>query len=285
MSEEKKDQPIIVVKKNVKHGGHHGGAWKVAYADFVTAMMAFFLVMWLVTQSDAVKQAVAGYFNDPAHFSENYKKSIMKGGSGLMKNESPTEIKQTPPQPQSDEEKNRKEMEDLAARLRKAIDDMPGMNVLRKYVDMEVTHEGLRIQLIEGSDESFFKPGSSLLSLKGELILKVIAMELKKLPNSLVIEGHTDAVDLGNSEDYTNFELSSDRANAARRVMTDGGLRKDQVYQVRGYAANKPRIRDNPSDPRNRRITILVLNRFSGAEAPDDTYQSPIIMEHPGDSR
>jgi chemotaxis protein MotB len=137
----------------------------------------------------------------------------------------------------------------------------------------------LRIQLIEGSkDVTFFKSGRAMLSSKAELILKTIAMELTKIPNQLVIEGHTDASDNSFAEDYTNYELSTDRANAARRAMVEGGLDPAQVYNVRGYAANKPRILDNPYDPRNRRITILVLNRVPGIDAPEDDYQTPIIM-------
>lgn len=274
---ENKEQPIIVVKKINKHGGHHGGAWKVAYADFVTAMMAFFLVMWLVNQSDNVKQSVEGYFNDPVNYSRSLKTSLLKGGAGVLRNggsgDGPGQ------QDMSLEEQMQREMEQLADRIRQIIDEMPGLNVLRQFVALEVTREGLRIQLIEGStDVSFFKPGATVLSLKGELILKTIAMELSKLPNQLVIEGHTDASDFGRGEDYTNWELSSDRANAARRAMMEGKLNPGQVYQIRGYADNKPRFKDNPYDPRNRRITILVLNRMTGKDMPDDGYTSPIIM-------
>ena len=159
------------------------------------------------------------------------------------------------------------------------IDDMPGLNVLRNHIQVEKTSEGLSIQLIEGSENiDFFKTGGSLLSVKGELILKTIAMELSKLPNQLVIEGHTDASDLEQGEDYTNWELSTDRANAARRAMVEGKLHKEQVYHVRGYAANKLRNRKNPNDPRNRRITILVLSRLMGKPEPGGDYKSPIIM-------
>jgi len=270
------DRPIIVVKKNIKHGGHHGGAWKVAYADFVTAMMAFFLVMWLVSQTDDVKKAVQGYFQDPANFEKNYKISLIKGGAGVLKGGSASQLSSKPSTPA---ELEKQQMQQLASRLRQIIDDTPGLDVLKKHVEIELTREGLRIQLIEGSsDVSFFKAGSANLSLRGELILKTIAMELKRLPNQMVIEGHTDASDIARGESYTNWELSADRANAARRAMMDGGLQPGQVYQVRGYAANKPRIKDNPNDPRNRRITILVLNRLLGEEPDSESYQSPIIM-------
>ena len=270
------ERPIIVVKKNIKHGGHHGGAWKVAYADFVTAMMAFFLVMWLVGQTDDVKKAVQGYFQDPANFAKNYKTSLLKGGAGVLKGGSPS---QPSPKPATPEAPDQQQMQQLATRLRQIIDDTPGLDVLKKHVEIELTREGLRIQLIEGSNDiSFFKAGSAGLSLRGELILKTIAMELKRLPNQLVIEGHTDASDIARGESYTNWELSADRANAARRAMMDGGLQVGQVYQVRGYAANRLRIKDNPYDPRNRRITILVLNGLLGEEPDSEPYQSPIVM-------
>lgn len=277
MSDEtKKDQPIIIVKKTIKGGGHHGGAWKVALADFMTAMFALFLVMWLVNQSDTVKQAVEGYFQDPVGYTKAAKMGLLKGGQGVLQGAPPGKgdgLDQLTP-----EERMRQEMEQLAAQIRQAISDMPGLDVLRNHIEIEVTREGLRVQLIEGSsDVAFFKPGSATLSLKGELILKTIAMELKKLSNQLVIEGHTDGADYSRSENYTNWELSADRANAARRAM-ETKLNPGQVFQVRGYADKKPRFKDRPNDPRNRRITILVLNRQLGTDDSEDTYTSPIIM-------
>lgn len=276
MGEEKKEQPIIIVKKIIRHGAHHGGAWKVALADFMTAMFALFLVMWLVGQSDEVKQAVQGYFQDPVNYAKNYRMNISSKGAGILRGSSTGEV---PPSNETLEEQLRKEMEALAAKLRSAIDDMPGLNILKKFLQLEITREGLRIQLIEGSQKvKFFKKGSATLSLKGELILKTIAMELSKLPNRLVIEGHTDGSDLAMPENYSNWELSADRANAARRAMMESHLKKGQVYQVRGYADNKLRIREDPLDPRNRRITILVMNRLIGRQYTEDTYESPIIM-------
>jgi len=274
-----KEQPIIVVKKYKKHGGHHGGAWKVAYADFVTAMMAFFLVMWLVTQSNVVKQAVQSYFLDPVNHGRNFKSSVTKGGAGVLKGGA---LGDGPGDEMTESEQLKKEMEALGNRLKEVIDGIPGLDILRNAMQIELTREGLRIQLIEGSDKiTFFKSGRAMLSTKAELILKTIAMELKKVPNSLVIEGHTDATDQGSFADhYTNYELSADRANAARRAMVEGGLDPRRIYNVRGYAANKPLIKENPYDPRNRRITILVINRIPGEPSPTDDYESPIIMSH-----
>lgn len=276
MAEDKKEQPIIIVRKIIRHSAHHGGTWKVALADFMTAMFALFLVMWLVGQSDEVKQGVQGYFQDPVNYARNYRMNISSKGAGILKGGSTGEV---PQNSQTLEEQLRKEMEELAAKLRSAIDDMPGLNILKKFLQLEITREGLRIQLIEGSQNvTFFKKGSATLSLKGELILKTIAMELSNLSNRLVIEGHTDGADLALPENYSNWELSADRANAARRAMMESYLKEGQVYQIRGYADNKLRIRENPLDPRNRRITILVMNRLIGRQYTEDTYESPIMM-------
>ncbi len=272
----KKDQPIIIVKKKGKHGGHHGGAWKVAYADFVTAMMAFFLVMWLVTQSSTVRQAVQSYFLDPANHGKNFKASILKGGVGALKGGA---IGSGPGDEMTQQEQLKKEMEALGNHIKEAMDGVPGLDILRNAIEIEMTREGLQIQLIEGSNNiTFFKSGRALLSTKAELILKTIAMELRKVPNMIVIEGHTDAQDHSFADNYSNWELSTDRANAARRAMVEGGLDPRRIYNVRGYADKKLRIPENPYDPRNRRITILVLNRIPGEETPRDSYDTPIMM-------
>lgn len=277
MAEEKaKDQPIIIVRKPRRHGGHNGGAWKVAYADFVTAMMAFFLVMWLVTQSNVIKQAVQSYFLDPVNHGKNFKSSVLKGGTGVTEGGA---IGDGPGDEVTLQEELKKEMEALGSHLRNIIDGIPGLDIPRNSIEIELTREGLRIQLIEGGDNiTFFKSGRAMLSSRAELILKTIAVELKKLPNQLVIEGHTDAADNSFAEGYTNWELSTDRANAARRAMVEGGLNPTQVYNVRGYAANKLRVHDNPYDPSNRRITILVLNRVIGEQPSEDSYDTPIMM-------
>jgi chemotaxis protein MotB len=274
--DQKKDQPIIVVKKIKKHGGHHGGAWKVAYADFVTAMMAFFLVMWLVTQSNAVRQAVQSYFLDPANHGKNFKASVLQGGVGALKGGA---IGSGPGDEMTQQEQLEKEMEALGSHIKEAMDGVPGLDILRNAIEIEMTQEGLQIQLIEGSGNiTFFKSGRAMLSTKAELILKTIAMELRKVPNMIVIEGHTDAQDHSFADNYSNWELSTDRANAARRAMVEGGLDPRRIYNVRGYADKKLRIPENPYDPRNRRITILVLNRVPGEEKPRDSYDTPIMM-------
>ncbi len=256
---EKETQPTIVIKKKGGHEGHHGGAWKVAYADFVTAMMAFFLVMWLVNQSDAVKKAVQGYFQDPVGFMDKYGKSVLDGGNSAIENL----------QFEKDNLESRMSVEsekltEVGKQVAQAIQNLPKVGDMKDQIEIEVTPEGLRINLIDASlvsDSSiFFDLGSSHLKPMASLILSAIASELGKLPNHIVIEGHTDSKGFKSKKSYTNWELSADRANSARRLMEQSGLKSGQVTAIRGYADNKLRDPDNPEDPRNRRVTIIVRN-------------------------
>lgn len=236
-----KSQPIIVIKKKGGHGGHHGGAWKVAYADFVTAMMALFIVLWLMGSSEKVKKAVAGYFQDPKGTGE------MLGTTMTGTGESVTVA-------------NADDLNKLKEKLEKEIQSKKELQKLSKQIEITVTSEGLRIELLEGKNATFFESGSAHLSPSGQELLALLAGELKTLPNSLLIEGHTDAAQYSTNADYSNWELSADRANSARRLMQEDGVRKDQVTQVRGYADQMLRVKNNPYDPSNRRITILVKN-------------------------
>ena len=254
-------QPIIIRRKKGGHGGHHGGAWKVAFADFMTAMMAFFLVMWLVGQSDEVKESVAGYFRDPGKFSQQGKSGVLKGSDkaiandqeniGLINKEEKTGFIV------SEEEK--KQFKLTAKNILEELKKQRAFNRLKKNIKMQMTSEGLRIILNESEESpAFFEPGSSKLLQKSAIILVTIAKELGQLTNHLVIEGHTDA-DYTGEADYSNWELSADRANSARQLMEVSGLYKNQVREVRGYADKFPMIVGRPNDPRNRRVTILVL--------------------------
>jgi chemotaxis protein MotB len=251
-----KDQPVIIVKKGGhKHGGHHGGAWKVAYADFVTAMMAFFLVMWIVGQSNPMKAGVAGYFRDPGVFDRG-----TGGAAGIMPG-APKGITSPAPTPNDTDIAVAKEvLEQAAQRLREAIEQLPDFSKIKDRVDIEVTSEGLRIELIDTANDSFFQVGSAVLHNDSKQLLGVIASELGKIPNRVAVEGHTDGRPFGGRDGYGNWELSADRANSARRAMQDTGLRPDQIDTVRGYADRRPRIADDPLDARNRRISIVVRN-------------------------
>jgi chemotaxis protein MotB len=230
--------PPIIIKKKVSHGGHHGGAWKVAYADFVTAMMALFIVLWLLNSSDKVKKAVGGYFKDPTGTSKMV-------GSDMLGSDENFVV-------------NKDNMEELKEQLQKSIKEVPKFDKLENHIDMTVTNEGLRIELTESAAGTFFDSGSARISSDGGDLLKLLAQELGKLPNHLAIEGHTDSKQYPPAAVYTNWELSADRANAARRLMQENGIRTDQVTQVRGFADQKLRKADSPTDPSNRRISLIV---------------------------
>jgi chemotaxis protein MotB len=244
-----KSQPIIVIKKKVGHGGSHGGAWKVAYADFVTAMMSLFIVLWLMGSSEKVKIAVAGYFNDPKG-TANLLGTMMTGNGVAVTTETNDNLRK------------------LKEKLEAEIKAKKELEKLSKQIEITITPEGLRIELIEGMDGTFYQSGSPRLSANGQELLSLLAGELKTLPNSLLIEGHTDATQYSTDADYSNWELSADRANSARRLLQQGGVRADQVTQVRGYADQFLRVKDNPYDPSNRRISILVKNGNDGTSAP-----------------
>ncbi len=263
-------QPIIIVKKKGGHGGHHGGAWKVAYADFVTAMMAFFLVMWLVGQDKAVKAGVGGYFRDPVGFAAGGR-GVLPGGDS---------IDQPKPQgPVSSVDDERQRLEAVVAHIKDGIDAVPAFSTLGDQVEYSVTPEGLRIDLIEKAESSFFDSGSAMLHGESEHILGVIARELGQLDHVLVVEGHTDSHGYLASDRYSNWELSADRANAARRVMERQGLRAGQVTSVTGHADRQLRVPTDAFDPRNRRVSILVRNPImtpSAASGQTPTETTPI---------
>lgn len=245
-----KSAPIVVIKKKAAHHGHHGGAWKVAYADFVTALMSLFIVLWLMNQSQQVRNAVSGYFNDP------------KGTASLLG----TTLSGKGPDVQTD--KNRQQLEQLKERLEKEIQSKKELQKLSSQIEITITPEGLRIELVEGKNGTFFESGSAQLSASGQELLALLAAELKTLPNNLLIEGHTDAARYSTDSSYSNWELSADRANAARRLLQQDGVRADQVTQIRGYADQMLRVKNNPYDPSNRRITILVKNSPNGTPPP-----------------
>jgi chemotaxis protein MotB len=242
------EQPIIVIKKKGGHGGHHGGAWKVAYADFVTAMMSLFIVLWLMNSTPKpVQEAIAGYFNDPKGTASK------KGSTGAEK---------------AKEEKPEEKKTDMAALkldLTKAIEKMNLLNKVKKQIEITVTEEGLRIELVEDEKGTFFEVGKAQPTTMLEDILKVLSTQLKDLPNKISIEGYTDAQPYANSDGYGNWELSSDRANEARREMQRNGIRPNQVSQVRGFADQRLHVPDKPFDAANRRISLVVQNLQSSA--------------------
>ena len=229
----------IIKKKVGGHGGHHGGAWKVAYADFVTAMMALFIVLWLLNSSKQIQVAVGGYFKDPSGNSKKVGSNMQGSGENFAV--------------------SKQNMNKLKDELQKSISRVKDFEKLKDQIEMTVTSEGLRIELLETAKGTFFDLGSAEPNQDCKDLLKSLAAELGGLPNTISIEGHSDAKPFSRSGgEYSNWELSTDRANAARRFMQQNGVRADQVTQVRGYADQKLRKPNDPEDPSNRRISFIV---------------------------
>ncbi len=267
-------QPIIIKKKKSGHGGHHGGAWKVAYADFVTAMMAFFLVMWIVGMNDDIKEAVAGYFRDPVGFAKGGNKGVLPGGDGPFEPDKGRSLKKNLTRKQREAEAW-ESLKDLGKNIEHKLEKMESFKQFKDQINIELTRDGLRIQLVEASGKSsFFSSGSADMSPDGRNILAAISSELAKLDHSVVIEGHTDSKKFNDGAEYTNWELSADRANTARRVMLASGVREGKIKEIRGYAANDPRYPDDPTNPANRRIAIIVLNEFASNDYKDITVSN-----------
>src|SRR5438552_11965087 len=251
--------PIIVIKKKGGNGGHHGGAWKVAYADFVTAMMALFIVLWLMNSSKQIQEAVGGYFKDPTGTAKQVGSDMVGAGENFIV--------------------NKDNMEQLKEQLQRAIKEVPNFDKLKNHIDMTVTNEGLRIELTESEKGTFFDSGSAKISEDGQELLKILAEELGKLPNTLAMEGHTDSKPYAAGSNYGNWELSSDRANAARRLMQGNGIRSDQVTQVRGFADQRLRKKDDPLDASNRRISLIVQYLDKNTSTADEKTAGAAIKE------
>ncbi len=244
-----KTRPIIILKKKGGHGGHHGGAWKVAYADFVTAMMSLFIVLWLLSSSKPVQEAVGGYFRDPSGTAEKKGSSMAgRGEAFILTKDNMTRLKE---------------------QLERKMQDLTDFEKLKKNIEMTVTSEGLRIELMESAAGTLFDSGSPKLNADGRELLIALAQEMGKLPNKISIEGHTDSKPYATTGTYSNWELSTDRANSARRLMQANGLKPDQVSQVRGFADQRLRKADAPLDASNRRISIIVQYMPKENEEPE----------------
>jgi len=252
---------IIVIKKGGKgHGGAHGGAWKVAYADFVTALMAFFIVMWLLSSGEKVKEAVQAYFQDPLGFNEKVQAGMLSGtGISIIPGPGePVELSQ-----ETFLETQKKLMTQAAEELKESLSSLPSFEDLQQSITIEVTPEGLLVELIDGDKGNFFEIGSSKLAYRTIQILQAIAEQFGKFENRVRIMGHTDARPYSSKSGYSNWELSADRANAARRVMEppSGKLGYGQILNVAGFADQQLKNKNNPYDATNRRISILLMNK------------------------
>lgn len=284
---------------------HYAGAWKVAYADFVTAMMAFFLLMWLLNvTTKEEKNAISDFFN-PSHPMISDSKS---GAGGLMggltmspegamaSNKSPLIPLQVSTQRkrggdvkskvnQAREKAEKKRFEKAAQKIADAIKKNPELAKLSKNIMIDITPEGLRIQMIDQDGESMFPPGSAAMFEKTKLLLKEITTAILDMPNELSIRGHTDAARYSKGAKYTNWELSSDRANASRRVMLESGITTERLNNVMGKADTDPLITDNPLDPRNRRITLILLKEdVTNPLYPEDDIEGEIFEDESEES-
>ena len=271
------NQPIIVKRVKKVAGGHHGGAWKIAFADFATAMMAFFLVMWLMTSATPEqKKAISGYFQDPIGFTESASPyAIDLGGTPTPAPERTLnpDISETP-ENQPDEtgvstdqietlaEKMEQErLELLLQELQNKVEENPELQRFKDQILFEITQDGLRIQIMDAENRPMFALGSANLQPYFEDILLAMADTIRAVPNKISISGHTDAKPFAGRGDFGNWELSSNRANAARRTLVAGGYPDEQVARVVGYASSALFDREDPFNPVNRRIDIVVLTK------------------------
>ena len=280
MASSEAPRPIIIKRIKKVAGGHHGGAWKIAYADFVTAMMAFFLLMWLLgSTSEGDKKGIADFFNSPL------KISLMGGGSGsgdsshVVKGGG-TDLSRSGGQvKQGDIEAKRKNvnlqalkaeqrraeaarLQELKDKMEQSLASNSKLAAMRSQIRLDMTPDGLRIQIVDEQNRPMFDSGSAIVKPYMRELLREIGQVLAEVPNRLTLEGHTDATPFpGGDLGYSNWELSSDRANASRRELGVGGLPDDRMLRVQGLASSSLFDRDEPRNPSNRRISIIVMNR------------------------
>jgi chemotaxis protein MotB len=265
--ESSQTRPIIVKKKKKKHAEHHGGSWKVAYADFVTAMMAFFLLMWLLSMASPEKRAaVSLYFRNfdifnigkslsGQSFMSGSTQAISRGDTGEGMKKASRQARR-PPQTNLSPEA-------LSERLKNAINEQ--LRSVRNQVLVDITGEGVRIQIVDAEGSPMFSSGSASPTQKAREILQIVAENIIDIPNRIVIEGHTDAAPFRSAQ-ITNWELSTDRASSARRILEANGIEPERIARVVGYADQELYIKLEPNDPRNRRISIILQRPPSPGE-------------------
>ncbi|WP_370600153.1 flagellar motor protein MotB [Pseudomonas nitroreducens] len=305
------NQPIIVKRVKRYAAGHHGGSWKIAFADFATAMMAFFLVLWLLSSATPEqKKAISGYFQDPIGFTESASPYVIDLGGTPTPAPDKTLNPQVQAQPEADETRvspqdeakvNPEQAENIAEKLEKErlelllqelqnkVDENPTLMRFKDQILFEITQDGLRIQIVDSDNRPMFDLGSARLQPYFEDILLALAETIKQVPNKISISGHTDAKPYAGNGEFGNWELSANRANAARRALEAGGYPEDQIARVVGYASSALFDRDKPLNPVNRRIDIIVLTKKAqraiegqdgGAGKPADGAAAPAA---PGD--
>lgn len=281
MADNKRQQPIIIKRVRKSEHAAHGGAWKIAYADFVTAMMAFFLLMWLMgSLSEGDRKGLADYFSSPMKFTLNGSSSsgtgdaisLIKGGgqdltraAGQVKRGDVEPLRELGPQRLIKTEQARAEarqLEALKVRVTRKLADNPRLSSLSPQIKVEMVRDGLRIQIVDEHNRPMFASGSAVVQPYMRDLLREIGQTLADIQNHLTLEGHTDAQPFpGGDRGYSNWELSSDRANASRRELIAGGLPEDRVVRVQGLASSVLYEPKDPLNPQNRRISIIIMNR------------------------
>jgi chemotaxis protein MotB len=262
------ERPKVRIKKvKSHHDAHHGGSWKVAYADFVTAMMALFLVLWIVSQADVqVKEQIASYFRTPGAF-DTSRAGILPGANEFR-----------PKTPEPTQNNDSEVLAAAAAALESEFSSRPELTALKERLKVEMTDEGLHIQILDKADEVSFDQGSAVLTPPAKTILKEVAAIVNKLDNPIYVGGHTDARQYPN-RNYTNWELSADRANATRRELETQRVQAKRIRRIVGYADTRPLVPGDPLAPANRRISIVIARTqpqsVSDDEKPPPKRKSP----------
>jgi chemotaxis protein MotB len=298
------ERPVIIKRIKKVAGGHHGGAWKVAYADFVTAMMAFFLLLWLLNAvTEEQKQGIAQYFRPTIAFQNTSAtfavldgnaqpmESMTGGASAQSDLEDPEQTDPTDPEPADGQgakpvdlqeaeatvaQAEEKQLQQIKDEVKKVIESDPDLVGMEQNLKIDKTEEGIRIQLLDQEKVSMFPSGSSAMNPKSQELLQKVAAIVKDLPNKIEISGHTDATPYSGGNNYTNWELSTDRANASRRVLVESGVQGSRLKTVEGRADTDPLIKDNPNDPQNRRISIVLLREPKPAPAVPAERTGPV---------
>ncbi|MEM2786426.1 MAG: flagellar motor protein MotB [Candidatus Nitrosotenuis sp.] len=261
------DQPIIVKKIKKKSGGHHGGSWKVAFADFMTAMMAFFLVMWIIGLDEGTRSLIAAYFNDPIEF---FKKPSGSRLENLLKEGDPETGEEKGSRPGAhgspsakEQEEAREQLEAIQKELQKELQSETDLQELSKYVSGKITGEGLQLEFLESLESTFFETGSARLSDSGRKVFSKLGKVLGAKKMRFAVDGHTDAQPYTPGARYNNWTLSQDRAGATLDALLQSGASEKQVLAVRGFADTRLRAPDRPFDVVNRRVTILVPYKWT----------------------
>lgn len=292
-------QPIIIKRVKKVAGGHHGGAWKIAFADFMTAMMAFFLVMWLMTSATPEqKRAISGYFQDPIGFTESASPHVIDlGGTPTpspdrtLHDEPDPAVTQQPSTIDAEQLENlseqmeRERLEIVLQELQNKVEENPDLTRFKDQILFEITQDGLRIQIVDTENRPMFALGSAQLQPYFEDILLAMADTIRALPNKISISGHTDAKPFVGRGDFGNWELSAGRANAARRTLIAGGYPDEQIARVVGYASSALYDREDPLNPINRRIDMLVLTKKAQRSIEGEQSEQAVpAAESPEDS-